>query len=59
MQAADVDGVDADAVGLLARQDHALAVEIDEGRLVGAGEVHRNVLGQGLAGLGRQALEQG
>ncbi len=59
MQARDIDGVDADAVRLLARQDHALAVEADIGRLVGAGEVHRHVVDQGFAGLGGQALEQG
>ena len=51
-QLGDVDGLDADAVGLLARQDHALAGEADVGRLVAEGEVDVGVGGQGLAGLG-------
>ena len=58
-QAGDIDRLDADAVGLLARQDHPLAGEADIGRLVAGGEVDVLVGRQGLARLGRQALEQG
>ncbi len=58
-QARDVDGLDADPVGLLARQDHPIAGEAHIGRLVPEGEIDVLVLGQGLAALGRKALQQG
>jgi len=59
LQLADVDRLDADAVGILARQDHAVAGEADVGRLVAVGEAGVGVGGEGLAVLGRQALQQG
>ncbi len=59
VQARDIDGVDADAVGLVAGQDHAVAREADVGRLVAEGEVDVGVGGQEVAALGGQALQQG
>ncbi len=58
-QLGDADGLDADAVAILARQDHAVAGEADVGRLVAVGEVGVGVGGQRLAVLRRQALQQG
>ena len=59
LQTAHIDRLDPDAVGVLARQDHALAGEADIGRLLAEGEVDVGVGGQGLAALGGQALQQG
>ena len=57
-QARDVDGVDAHAVGVLARQDHPVAREAYVGRLVREGEVDVGVGRQGLAAGRRQSLQQ-
>src|SRR5690606_8119954 len=58
-QPLDVDRLDADAVGLFARQDHALAGEADVGGLLAEGEGRLGVLRQHLAVAGWQTLQQG
>ncbi len=58
-QAGDVYGVDAHAVGILARQDHPVAGEPHIGRLVGGREVDVLAGGQRLAGSRGQAFQQG
>ncbi len=57
-QPGDIDALDADAVGVLARQDHAVASEADIGRSVAEGEIGVLVGSQGLAAQRREALQQ-